>query len=629
MKTIMTTLALILALGAGLALADELPAAAQKIWAPAGDEVGTENHATLTGVNNDAHGDAARAAEDESIKGETMGLGLFGWFLQKDNGHRLAVRGLLGNTEGGGLGGDLALKSSAPGTYRAVVTYQAHDLFYDRDSEQRGPVFPTVVPPQLTFTPHIDWRRGRVDLNYHMSSVLDLRVGADDLRREGRKSSLLGQGPPNVQTMDTQMAEVWLGGTAKLGQVGADLELKYFRSDDDRAYQGGHVYADERDRYSASLDASYDVNARTRVIAAGRMSRIEHTGAESGIIGAGDTDGDSDSAAYQLGVITRLGQATTLRASARFDSHSTEAAVHDGSDVLVGSERERDRQQYAMVLGNTSLPRTRVQLRYRYSSGDETETITQGMLPNNPAAGLQPLESETTRQDLSLRVRTRLSRTLKLRADLRYTGQEVDETQAWDTTDDLWYGTLGDHERSRTSYRLSLQAKAARNLPVDLGLRGYTQSFKRTEGDEVETTADMMGLFLNANWLATSRLTVFGMVTYGQETYELDAAEPTPGFSAYNVDATTVRISPGATFTVSPELQLDGWYEGVIFEDQGDESGGLNKLETNRDRLSLRARWQAMEKMAITAGYARYELDENLWDDHIEHLWTLSAHTRF
>lgn len=629
MKTIMTTLALILALGLGAAMADELPAAAQRIWAPAGDDLGTDNHLTLTGVRNDDHGDEAKAAEDEGVKGDWMGRGLFNWLHQKDNGYRMGARGLLGNVEGGGLAGDGMLFSSVPGKYTVTVDYHAHDLFYDRDSELRNPTFPTVLPTQLPYAPHIDWRRAKVLVRYHASAGLDLYLGVDDLRREGSKSSLTRKSPPNVQTVDNTSSSVWLGGVVKAGHLGADLKLSYQTAEDTRAYASGHTYADERDRYSASLDAAYDVNPRVRVVAAGRMSRIEHTGTEAGVTGAGPTDGDTDSAAYQLGAITRLGQATTLRVSARIDSHDTEANTGEPTDILYAADRERDRQQYEVVVGNRSLARTNLQLRYRFSMGDESQAMAEGMRPTAPGADVMILDQETTRQDLSLRARTRLSRNVKLRADVRYTSLDVDQDRTWDAGQEEWFGVLGDHERSRVSWRLSMQTRPHRSLPVDLGVRGFSQTFERTEGDEVETTASQTAVFASTNWLASSRLTVFTMVSYGMETYELDNATATAGFEAFNVDATTLRLSPGATFTVNDKLQLDGWYEGVFFEDTGDESSTLNAIEADRDRLSLRARYQATERMAVSAGYARHEFDENRWDDYIQHLWTMSAQMRF
>lgn len=623
MKTIMTMLALILALGAGLALADEMPVPAQRIWAPAGDEVGTENHLTATGVLNDNHGDEARAAEDEGIMGDTMGLALWGWFMRGD-GYKVSGRGLASNLEGDDLVADLLCKSTVTGKHRESFRIHTHDLYYDRDSELRNPGFPFAEPAQLGVAPQLSWRRGLFNMNYHASSILDLRLSVDDLRREGAKSSLTAQTPPGVQGLETQMSEVAVGGAVKLGQLGADLELSYLRTEDDRSYQTGHMLRDKRDRYSAVLDAAYDLNPTTRLLAGGHMSRLEHTGREVGTGNAGATDGDTDSAAYQVALLKSMGK-TNVRVSARFDTHDTEAANTGDTGVIYGADRERDRQRYELVLDNRSLARTQVQLRYRYTSGSETETITEGMLPNAPGATLLPVDSDLTRQDLGLRVRTRLSRTMKLRAELRHSSMDVEQS----ADAGLWYDLMGDYERSRLCYQVALQTRMARKLPLDLGVRGSTQTFKRTEGDEVETTADMMGLFVNANWMASSRLTVFGMITYGTETYELDATEPTPGYAAYNVDATTLRLSPGATFSVSPKLMLDAWYEGVVYEDNGDESDGLDAIEANRDRLSFRARYQASEKLAMSMGYARYELDENLWDDHIEHLWTLSAHTKF
>ncbi|MEZ4388191.1 MAG: hypothetical protein R3D98_11565 [Candidatus Krumholzibacteriia bacterium] len=629
MKTIMTTLALILALGVVAALADELPAAAQRIWAPAGDEIGTAGHLTATGVRNDDHGDAARAAQDESIQGDWLGLGLLGWFDRSPSGRRVDVRGLVGNTEGGGLAGDGLVRSATPGVYSARIAYHAHDLFYDRDSELRNPVFPTVLPPQLAFTPHLEWRRGRADLSYHLASAFDLYLGADDLRREGRKSSRLGMNPPNVQAVDTRAGEFWLGAVSKLGDLATDVKLSYLNTDDTLGYATGHTKENQRDRYSADFDAAYAAGNRIRLVAAGRWSRLENTGSEMGVVNAGGIDGDTDSAAYQIGAISRLGRATTLRLSARFDTHDTEASTADGADVIYGAHRERDRQQYEVTLGDRSLPRTDLQLRYRYTTGDETQDQAEGARPTDLDARVFTLDQATTRHDAKLRARTRLAPHVKLSADVRYTSLDVDQSRSWDAGEEVWFGVLGDHKVDRTSYRLALQTRPHAKLPLDLGVRGFDRTFKRTEAGGAETTASQLALFANTNWRVTPRLTVYGMVTYGKETYELTGAEPAAGFEAFNVDANTVRFSPGATFMATDRLQIDGWYEGVSFEDTGDQAASRNAINSDRDRLSLRVRYQATERLAVTAGYARNEFDENRWDDSIQDLWSLSAHTSF
>lgn len=632
MKKSMTTLVLILALGLSAAVAGELPAEAQRIWAPAGDLIGTQNHATLTGVLNDDHGDADKAGEELDVFGEMFGQGLFGWHHRFESSRWLQLRGLVDNLPGAGLNGDVVLATTKPGRYRAELSYGLHDLRYDRDAEFRGPGFPANMPTQLVIGPELEWKRGQAEAAYHVSSTLDLRVGVEDLRREGAKSALTRRNVPDVQGIDAKSTRAWLGGTTIIGGVAADLELAMASSENDRAYGTGHVYSDERDRYSASLDAAYDVSPRWRVMAAGRMSRLEHTGAESGITNAGDTEGDTDSAAYQLALLGKLGKQTSLRFSARFDSHNTEAELSRDDAILYAADRERDRQQYQLVIGNRGLlPRTSLQLRYRYTAGESNAITAMDGRPGHGAAGdNQMLDQESTRQDISLRARTWLSRQIKLRAAVSYSMLDVDQDQTWETADDqAWFGALGDHERTRLNWRLALRMKPSRKLPVDLGVRGFDQTFERTEGETVETTASMYGLFVNANWLASDRITVFGMVTYGNETYELTGIEPVGTFEAFNVDATTVRVSPGVMVQLTPCMQLEGWYEGVFFEDTGDESETLNPIEADRDRLQLRARWQAMDRLAVTAGYARNELDENLWDDYIQHLWSLSAHTTF
>jgi hypothetical protein len=631
MKTHMTMLVLILVAAAGAAMADELPVPAQRIWAPAGDEIGTENHATLTGQLNDDHGDEDVASEELDVFGEFMGQGLFAVHKIGDDGRRVRGGGLFDNFNGAGLAGRIDSWAVNPGKYRAYLSYQLHDLRYDRDAELRNPSFPGITPPRLEVAPELEWRRGRAELGYHVSSALDLRLGANDMRREGSKSALGRRNPPDVQAMDSKAAQVWLGATTRLGELACDVDLEYATAENQSAYLTGRADDQESDRYSATLDATYDLSPRVRVLAAGRMSRIESTGSRTGTGTVGDTEGDTDSAAYQLALMGRLGSETTVRASARFDTHDTEASLMDADQVLYAADRERDRQQYQLMIGNRSLPRTDVKLRYRFTKGETDEIVAQDGRPGYPqATDNQSLDEESTRHDLNLRIRTRLARHVKLRARVRHTALEVDQDRTWETGDDSpWFAVLGDHERSRTSWDLAMQTRPLQKLPVDFGVRGFDQTFKRTGDEAAETTASMYGLFMNANWMASERITVFGMVTYGHETYELTGAEAVGTFEAFNVDANTLRLSPGAMVMITPDLHVEGWYEGVFFEDSGDESDTLDPIEADRDRLQVRARWQALDRLAVTAGYARNELDENRWDDYIQHLWSLSAHTSF
>jgi len=636
-----TALSLVLVLPA-LAAAGELPAQAQRIWAPTGDQISLAKHVTATVIVNDDLGDRTKAAEDLAIRGETLGYGLFHWNTTGANSHQITVRGAGGNVEGSGLAGDLGVWSTAPGTYSAALTYSAHDHFYDRDSELRSPAFPyPPAPPALGFDPHLTWRRGRLDLRFHVADGFDLKGGVADIRREGTKASLLrgagGTAAPAVQTVDTQQYEAWLSGALRTGALASELRLSYRGSDGDRALADSHAYADDRQEYRGFLDLAYDVSQATRLLAHGSLARLESGGHETWSAGTTPIDGDTEHHTGQLALLSRLGRATTVRASARFRSTDSEIRTDQGGSVLYAADRDADRQDYQVELDNASLPSTRLQLRYRYSTDDQTGVTVQDGLPGSLQAGdQQSLDTQTTWDDLSLRARTRLSRQAKLKLALRWTRKDVDEESAWSTTSgDAWYGTLGDHEVERLAWDVALQTRPLANLPVDLGYQGRDQTYERTVDeadptDAVETTWQANRLFLNANWIASARLSVYGMVTYGLETYELTgAADPAAGWGAFDYDGATLRFTPGAVLQLTRTVQVEGLYEGIYHENTGDESGALDPVQSDRDNVLVRARWQARPQLAVNLTYRRHEFDENRWDDYIQDLYSVSVSGQF
>ncbi len=628
-----TTTALLVVLAmAATAAAGDLPAQAQRVWAPTGDEVGTDNHATATLLLNDELGDEAKAAEHTSRMGDSFGSGLFHWTRTAESGHQLTARGLFGNLESSGLAGDFGLWSSSPGMYRAALTYNAHDLYYDRDGEMRNAFYPLPpAPAGLDATPHLAWRRGVLDVGFHLADGFDVSLGVREMRREGNKTSLLrggsGDTPPQLQNVDSDLYEITVGGAYRRGAVAAELELGYLGADDTRAYGDNHAYDDERKLYSARLTAGYDVGATSRVMAAGALARLELEGVEQYDGREGVTDGDTETGYGQLAFLTRVGRDTGVRLSARFEGRNSEMRVDEAGGILYASDRQTDRMDYQLVADNRSLPRTRLRLKYRYTSTDLDEIIAEDGLIGSAAQGdIQTTNQETDRQELSFRARTRLDRKVKLKLGLKWQSVETDAT----TEDTEFHAVFGDYERSRLAWDVALQMRPRPNLPIDLGYQGRDQSFERTEMDAVETTYKANRLYLNTNWIATGRLTVYGMVSLGQETYEVtDIADPAAGFAAYDYDGTALRFTPGAVFQLTPAVQLEGMYEGITFEDTGSESASLTAVEADRDRVLLRARWRATDDLTASITYRRNEFDENRWDDYIQDLYAVSVSRRF
>ncbi len=142
MKTTRIAIAVSLVLATAPAWATELPAQAQRIWAPTGDEIGLFNHVTAGWQVLDAYGDDAKLAEDWQL-GEKYAInGLFGLHRVGPTGNALTIRGF-GTTEASGdLNGSYGLWGSVPGSFGFAVERRGFDFFYDRDSERRDPGLP-------------------------------------------------------------------------------------------------------------------------------------------------------------------------------------------------------------------------------------------------------------------------------------------------------------------------------------------------------------------------------------------------------------------------------------------------------------------------------------------------------
>ncbi|MDY0109812.1 MAG: hypothetical protein RBT60_07755 [Candidatus Krumholzibacteria bacterium] len=624
--------------------ADELPAQVQRIWAPDGDQIGQTSHATVTLLVNDVRGDQTKAAEDWSLLGEIFGYGLFAYHrLDGVTSRRIAWRGAGGNVEGSGLAGDIGFATTLPGVYGVRIDYSAHDLYYDRDSEVRAVDFQDPpAPPALGATPHLSWQRGAFDFRYQVADGLQIKLGASDLRRDGSKASLLrgtfvhGDSPPQVQAVDkSRINEIWLGGTYSTGRLASELRLSFRGSDGTRAYVANdpHERDEERKEYQGRLAAAYDVTPATRLLVHGGLSRLELLGNESwGSQGrAAAVDGDTETQAGQLAVVSRLNPVTVLRASARFSGQQSDIRVDEDQRVLYAADRTRDRQEYRVLVDNASLRDTRLRLQYRYSKTNQENTTAQDDRPDWNPGDTQTLDQEATRHDLALTSRTRLSRQARLKLGVQWMSVEVDQDRTWDTeSGDPWYGVLGDHKRTRLGWDLALQWRPRRNLPLDLGYQGRDQTLERTERGGAETTWQANRLFATVNWLATGKLTVYGMASYGKETYELVGVEdPAATMGAFNYDGTTARFMPGAVLQVTRTLQLEGMYEGIHYENTGHESARLSAVEADHDRGLVRARWQARPRLAVSAAYRRNMLDENRWDDYIQDLYSVSVSGTF
>ncbi len=637
MKITLTTTALVLVFALPLcAAADELPAQTQRIWAPAGDEIGLASHATAGMLINDGYGDDAKAAEDWSLLGDSFGFGLFSYLRRAESGHLLLLRGFGGDLEGSGLGGDVELRAGAPGVYGARLTYSAHDNYSDRDSEMRSPVFPyPPAPPALAATPHLSWQRGVFASRYQLSGGTQIQGGVSDLRRDGSKASLLrgasGNAAPQEQAVDSRVTEIWVGGTDDRGPLSTELRLSYQTSDDVREYAERHTHDADRKLYQGRLAMAYDLSQAFRLFLHGGMTRLESQGDEGWAAGrTAAHDGDTDTQVGQLALTTRVGKTTAVNASVRISAQQSDIRLDENQSILYAADRTRDRTDVRLAIANADLPDTRVRLQYRFSKTIQEDVTAQGDRPDWTPEDTQTLDQDVIRNDLALQSRTRLSRHTRLKLGLRYTSVDVEQDQTWTGSGADWYGVLGDHQRTRLAWDAALQLAPRRGLPVEIGYQGRDQTLERTAAGGVETIWQANRLFANVNWLASRFLTLYGMVSYGKETYELvGVQDPTAGMAAFNHDGTTVRLVPGAMLHLTRSVQFEGIYEGIWHENTGHETAQLAAVEADHERMLLRLRWQATERLAAAVTYRRNEFDENRWDDYIQDLYAVSISGRF
>ncbi len=637
MKIALTTTTLVLVFALPLCIAaDELPPQAQRIWAPAGDEIGLASHATAGLLINDRYGDEAKAAEDWALLGESFGFGLFNYLRRAESGHRLLLRGFGGNLESSGLAGDFGIRAGQPGVYDARFTYSAHDNYSDRDSEMRSPGFPyPPAPPELAATPHLSWQRGVFANRYQVSNGTQIQGGVSDLRRDGSAASLLrnasGNTPPQEETVDSRVTEIWIGGTDERGALSTELRLSYQTSDDVREYAGLHTHDGDRTLYQGRLAVAYDLSQAFRLFLHGGMTRLESRGDEGWAADRTAThDGDIDTQVGQLALTTRLGKATAVNASVRISAQQSDIRLDESQSILYAADRTRDRTDVRLAVANANLPNTRLRLQYRFSKTMQEDVTAQGDRPEWTPDDTQTLDQDVIRNDLALQSRTRLGRHTLLKLGLRYTSVDVEQDQTWTGSGADWYGVLGDHQRTRLAWDAALRLGSRRSLPVEFGYQGRDQTLERTAAGGVETIWQANRLFANVNWLVSRFLTVYATTSYGHETYELvGVQDPVAGMAAFNHDGTTLRFVPGVVLCLLSGVQLEGMYEGIRHENTGHETAHLAAVKADYDRMLLRLRWQATERLAATFAYRRNEFDENRWDDYIQDLYAVSVSGRF
>lgn len=606
-----------------------LPAKEANIWAPVGDLVGTTNHGTVTMSVLDAYGFESKSSEDWQLNDKFSSSLLFGWHTANENGTLMSLRSAGGSRLDGNVDGHLTFSAVQPGKYGFNLDYRGYEHRYDTTSEMRAATFGLTYPSELSETPALNWNRARFSMKYHVNEAWHLDAGLTQTDRKGTKGSLLrgapGTAAPGLKGFASTSSTFWVRGNYALNRLAASLRFDITDNQGDRSQGSNHTYGDDQLVWNLNLKAKYQLNPRTQLLAGGLMARAANDLTE--MVGSSEylTQNEAKTTAGQLGVVSKITKCTTVNLTGQFKKQDTEAQIlADGTTMDNAMTRDRTGTVIQAKLATTILPKSKIQLFYKYNKSDLEEVVAQDALPG-VATDFQTTDQERTKQNAGLKFRYRFNRMASLKGNLGWSKTEITETTAGE---DLLY-KLGDRNLDQLKYQLALGLKPTSDLRMDLGFQAIDQTYERLD-EAVETTWATQRGYLIANWTVMPRLTILASASLGQDKYELtDGPVSTGTIGPLMYDGKTLRYAPGVVFSATDKLTLEAIYEGIDFEDKADRDDDSYKLQSDHSRVLLRAGYDVGENARVTAGYRRQEFDENRWDDYILDIYSLSVSGTF
>jgi len=623
------TLVLIAALAATTAWATDLPAQEARIWAPTGDLIGLENHATVTGTSRDPHGSQIKYAEDWQQEDDQMFGGLFAFRQVYENGRTLLLRGL-GESGKGTFAGRFTMRGRRPGKCGVDIDIRNFHNFYDATSEMRAVSYGLPpAPPAMDPAASMDWRHSKLDFRYNLAKGLGVELGFRRMCRDGDKASLLsgatGLVVPTRKAFDTEMNE--FGGaltfnTPKLALKAGGL---YRASEGDRAV-GEHTYSDDQTLFRANLEARYHLGSKTSLLGMASSSKLEAQNSETYGGSVYAPDGEATGTTGRLGAITRLGQGTVGRVSIGIRSLDTDNQTDLAGAIDAVTSRERSGMDFHAGLTNTALRKTRIRLDYKLRANEMDETTEAG-------GETQTIDQKKTDHRLNLKLQRRFNSKTSLNLRAGYRMQSVEQDNDWTGPDALFY-VMGDRDVSDLKLRADLKMRPSPKVRLTVGGMVQSRNFQREDEDDaandVETKTSRTHGFLGLNVFASERVTFLGHVSYGKEKHELDEGPVSEtGMAPLTYEGSTLRFAPGVMVKLTEKLSVEGHYEGVRFEDPGDQADDVHTLNSDLDRMLLRCGYRLKENLKVSATYRRHEFDENRWDDYIMDLYSLSLSGKF
>ncbi len=618
------TLVLIAVLLGGAAWATDLPAQEARIWAPTGDAIGTDSHVTVGVTSWDPHGSQVKYAEDWQQEDDQLVSGLFAFDKIFENSRNLLVRGY-GQSGRGTFAGRFTLDTGRPAKCDVNIDVRNFHNFYDATAEMRDLAYSVApMPAAMDPLPGLDWRRESVDFRYNLGQGLGLELGFANTSREGDKASLLGGGPglvvPTRKSFDTTTQEF----SAALAYAGSRLNARMggvVRNSDGNRTVGEHTYTDDQKLFRAGGEVSYRLNGKTSLLGMASTSRLEATQAETWSSSDYSPTGETKGSLGRLGVITRLGKGTLARVTVGINNDDTDYQTDLASAIESVTSRERKGMDLGLNLTNTGLAKARIRLDYRMKTTDLDQTTTSG-------GEDQTIDQKKTDHRLTLKVQRKLSPKASLRAHFGFRSQKVEQTNAWTDVEPLFY-VMGDRKVSGLNGRVACKVRPSAKANLSFGAQLNTRKFEREDVTGVETRNSGTSLFAGLNLFPSKRVTFLGYLSYGIEKQEItDGPVSDTGMAPLIYESKTLRFAPGVMVKLTQKLGLEGHYEGIRFEDDGDQSA-VHTLNSDLDRMLLRCGYQLKEDLKVSATYRRHEFDENRWDDYIMDLYSLSVSGRF
>jgi len=352
-------------------VAAELPAQDGRMWAPTGDLIGLENHATVGATSWDPHGNEFKYAEDWQQEDEILFSGLFGFYKVLENDRKILLRGI-GESGRGTLASRVTLATSKPGKCRVSLDFRNFNNFYDPTSEMRVSTFGGAPGlPSLDEMPSLGWTKGKIKFAYNLGKGFGVNLGFDRMTKEGAKASLLrgegntGMAAPNTRTFDSTTTEFSMGAGYASTQLDINATGAYRLTEADRLV-GDHAYTDDQTLFRVGLDMTYRMGSKTSLLAMGSSSKLEATNTELFNSETYSPTGEAKTTNGRLALITRLGSSTTARLTAGMGTWNTDYQADIAGVMEQMTTRERASTDMGLLLTNNSFKKTRLRFDYRF-----------------------------------------------------------------------------------------------------------------------------------------------------------------------------------------------------------------------------------------------------------------------